>query len=230
MAIRRLYALLGTAALMATAFAASATPPAGATTLPGLITGSVDADATGAALPGVCVYAMAITGYPGDWTASGAQYDATTSASGTYELTVPVGTYGLRFDPSCDNTVTSSYAAQYYLGQPDLESVNAISASATAPATAINVALVAGFSVSGTVTGPWLPDGTANVCVIADDAAGAAVGRASTSSDGSFSIGSLPAGNYQVYFDPTCGGPGPACMRPSITPAKPFGPLPPSYK
>ena len=155
MAIRRLYALLGTAALMATAFAASATPPAGATTLPGLITGWVDAGTTGAALPGVCVYAIAITGYPGDWTASGAQYDATTSASGTYELTVPVGTYGLRFDPSCDNTVTSSYAAQYYLGQPDLESVNAISASATAPATAINVALVAGFSVSGTVTGPW---------------------------------------------------------------------------
>ncbi len=97
LAIRWLYALLGTVALMATAFAASATPPAGATTLPGLITGSVDAGTTGAALPGVCVYAMAITGYPGHWTASGAQYDATTGASGTYELTVPVGTYGVTF-------------------------------------------------------------------------------------------------------------------------------------
>jgi hypothetical protein len=191
---------------MATAFAAPATPPAGATTLAGLITGWVDAGTTGAALPGVCVYAIAITGYPGAWSASGAQYDATTSASGTYELTVPVGTYGLRFDPSCDNTVTSSYATQYYLGQPDLESVNAISASATTPATAVNVALVAGFSVSGTVTGPWAPNGTANVCVTADDAPGAAVGRASTSSDGTFSIRSLPAGDYRVYFDPTCGG------------------------
>jgi hypothetical protein len=206
LAIRRFYALLVTAALIAAAFAAPATAPAGATTLPGLITGWVDAGTTGAALPGVCVYAIAITGYPGAWTALGPQYDATTGASGTYELSVPVGTYGLRFDPSCDNTVTSWYATQYYLGQPDLESVNAISASATAPATAINVALVAGFSVSGTVTGPWAPNGTANVCVMADDAAGAAVGRASTSSDGTFSIGSLPAGNYQVYFDPTCGG------------------------
>ena len=177
MAIRRLYALLGTAALMATAFATLTTPPAGATTL-GLITGWVDAGTTGAALPGVCVHAIAITGYPGAWSASGAQYDATTSASGTYELTVPVGTYGLRFDPSCDNTVTSSYATQYYLGQPDLESVNAISASATTAATAISVALRAGFSVSGKVTGPWAPNGTANVCVIADDAPGAAVGRA----------------------------------------------------
>jgi Carboxypeptidase regulatory-like domain len=206
LAIRRSYALLVTAALIAAAFAAPATAPAGATTLPGLITGWVDAGTTGAALPGVCVYAIAITGYPGAWTALGPQYDATTGASGTYELSVPVGTYGLRFDPSCDNTVTSWYATQYYLGQPDLESVNAISASATAPATAINVALVAGFSVSGTVTGPWAPNGTANVCVMADDAAGGEVGLASTSSDGTFSIGSLPAGNYQVYFDPTCGG------------------------
>ncbi len=203
---RRLCAALGTAGLLLTGSGPAATVPAWAAPLEGVISGTVDAGGTGGPLAGVCVYATAVTGQPGYWVAAGPQYESSTVGTGDYEMRVPVGTYAVRFDPTCDGTVPSPYAVQYYLGQVDLESADAVSASATSPATGIDASLATGFSLSGAVTGLGGPNGLANVCVSADDAAAVTVGRATTSTDGIFTIANLPAGNYWVHFDPTCGG------------------------
>ncbi len=152
------------------------------------------------------MYATGVTGQPGYWVAAGPEYESSTVGTGAYELRVPVGTYVLRFDPSCGRTLPSPYAVQYYLGQVDLERADAISVSATSPATGINALLATGFSLSGAVTGSEAPNGLANVCVSAVDAATATVGRATTSTNGTFTIANLPAGSYWVHFDPTCGG------------------------
>lgn len=204
--VRRLCAALGTAGLLVTALGAAATVPAWAAPLEGVISGAVDADATGAPIAGVCVYATGVTGQPGYWVAAGPEYESSTVGTGAYELRVPVGTYVLRFDPSCGRTLPSPYAVQYYLGQVDLERADAVSVSATSPATGINALLATGFSLSGAVTGSEAPNGLANVCVSAVDAATATVGRATTSTNGTFTIANLPAGSYWVHFDPTCGG------------------------
>ena len=147
--IPKLCVLLSTAGVVGAAWA----PSAGAVPATGLITGAVSGVA---GQPGadVCTYAIAVSGQPGSWAATGPRYEVTTASNGSYELAVPEGTYVLRFDPSCGSTVLSSYAAQYYLGQPDLESANAVSVSGTSPITGANAVLVAGFSVSGAVSAP----------------------------------------------------------------------------
>ena len=152
------------------------------------------------------MYATGVTGQPGYWVAAGPHYESSTVGTGAYELRVPVGTYVLRFDPSCGGTLPSPYAVQYYLGQVDLETADAVSVSATSPAAGLNALLATGFSLSGAVTGSEAPNGLANVCVSADDPVAATVGRATTSTNGTFTITNLPAGNYWVHFDPTCGG------------------------
>ncbi len=215
--VRRLCAALGTAGLL-TALGTAATVPVWAAPSEAVISGTVDAGATGAPIAGVCVYAMGVTGQPGSWVAAGPHYESSTVGTGDYELRVPVGTYVLRFDPSCDGTVPSPYAVQYYVGQVDLGSADAVSVSATSPGTGINAALATGFSLSGAVTASEGPNGLANVCVSADDAAAATVGRATTSTNGTFTIANLPAGNYWVHFDPTCGGARKSALRGSVLP------------
>ncbi len=187
--------------------AASVVGPSRAEAVPatGLITGSISV-ATGQPGGDVCTYAIAVSGQPGSWVATGARYVSAAAAGGSYELSVPVGTYAVRFDPSCGGTISSSYAAQYYLDQLDLENANAVTVSAISPATGTDAALAPGFSVSGAVSAPGAPGATADVCVSADDRAGHAVDSARTSTDGRFTIGNLPTGHYWVYFDPTCGG------------------------
>jgi hypothetical protein len=110
--------------------------PAAATSATGLIAGSVDDIASGVPVPGVCVYAYAVNGEQGSWVATGASYRAVTESDGSYEVAVPVANYAVEFDPSCEGTVPSPYARQYYLAQVDLEDANTVFASAISPATA----------------------------------------------------------------------------------------------
>ncbi len=129
-----------------------------------------------------------------------------TQGDGSYEVTVPVANYAVEFDPSCGGPVLSPYALQYYVGQVDLPDANPVFASAISPATGIDAHLVAGYTISGTVTEAGGTGVGANVCASADDSAGHRVSSAKTAADGTYAIGNLPAGTYTVYFDPTCGG------------------------
>jgi hypothetical protein len=97
------------AALMGPAGAVSLAPKAEAAPAPGVITGSADDSTTGAAAPGICVYAYAVNGNEGlaAKVSTGAQYEATTVGDGTYEIEAPTGYYVVRFDPSCGGTVAS---------------------------------------------------------------------------------------------------------------------------
>ncbi len=205
-AARPLCSAFASAALVLGVLGTVATVPAEAAPLPAVISGTVDAGATDAPIAGACVYAIGVTGQPGSWVAAGPRYETSTGSTGDYELGVTVGTYVLRFDPSCGRTVPSPYAVEYYLGQTDLDRADAVSVSATSPATGINAALAAGYSLSGAVAGSEAANGLANVCVSAEDAAAVTVGNTTTSTDGTFTISNLPAGNYRVRFDPTCGG------------------------
>ncbi len=112
--------------------------------------------------------------------------------------------YVVRFDPSCDGTKSSPYAAQYFVGQLDFSSANAVDVSGSA--TGVDAHLVPGFSISGTVSAPGDATGGQRrcSCVSADAPAGNAVISAKTAADGTYQIGNLPAGTYSVNFDPTC--------------------------
>ncbi len=183
--------------------------PTGAQAQMGAITGSVDDAATGAVLAGICVYAYPVSAYGPRTNPSAPNptpYEATTAVDGSYEMGVPDSGYDyvVRFDPSCGGTKTSPYAPQYAaLGQLDFQSANAVDASV--PATGVDAHLVPGFSISGTVKAPGGATGAAEVCVSVNDTAGYAVNNAETAPDGTYQVGSLPAGTYSVYFDPTCG-------------------------
>jgi hypothetical protein len=192
---------------MAAVGAVSLSPQAAAAPALGVITGSVDDSTTGAAAPGICVYAYAVNGSEGlaAKVSTGAQYQATTIGDGTYEIEAPTGYYVVRFDPSCGGTVASPYAVQYFAGQLDFESANPVYASAVSPATAVDAHLVAGYSVSGTVTVPGGSSGAGGACVSANDAAGFAVNTAEATPNGAYEVSNLPAGSYHVYFDATCG-------------------------
>jgi len=179
---------------------------AAATPATGLIAGSVDDITSSAPVGGVCVYAYAVSGQRGSLAETGGPYQAVTEGDGSYEVTVPVGNYAVEFDPSCSGAVLSPYALQYYVGQVDLADANPVFASAISPASGIDAHLVAGYTISGTVTEAGGTGGGAKVCASADDSAGHPVSSAKTAANGTYAIGNLPAGTYTVYFDPTCGG------------------------
>jgi hypothetical protein len=182
-----------------------AAPASPATAGPsGVISGIVSASLSGLPLADVCVYASPVTDVKGHWVASGAQYEAASDGAGNYQMNVPVAMYAVRFDPTCQGTLTSSYAIQYYSEQPNPEDANPVFASAITPATSIDAELEIAYTVSGTVntaSGPGIGD----VCASALDPAGKIVNSARTASDGAFTIGGLPSGTYTFYFDPTCG-------------------------
>jgi hypothetical protein len=194
---------LAVAALLAATVVISTTP-AGAGAATGVIAGSVDESTSGAPVADVCVYAYPASGEQGSWATTGAPYRALTEGDGSYAVSVPVANYVVEFDPSCHGTVPSPYALQYYFGQLDMEDANPVFASAISPTTGVDAHLVAGYSVSGTVTEAG--GSGATVCASADDGAGHLVNSAKAVADGSYTIGNLPAGTYDVYFDPTCAG------------------------
>ena len=90
------------------------------------------------------------------------------------------------------------------------DSANEVDASQSA--TGVDAHLVAGFSISGTVSTPGETTGPADVCVSAD-AAGHPVISAKTGPGGGYQIGKIPAGTYSVDSTRPAAG-----RRPAITP------------
>ena len=130
---------------------------------------------------------------------------ATSDPGGGYELWgVPVGTYRVRFDPTCLGTTVSPYAAQFYDGAADYGSATTLNIASVAPQLGVNATLFAGASITGTVTAPGAVN-AANICVEAVDALNGYVVRlATTDPAGAYDLTNLPAATYKVVFDPAC--------------------------
>jgi hypothetical protein len=114
-----------------------------------------------------------------------------TGGDGSFEFAaVPDGTYTLRFDGSRDNYVDQTSAP--------------FSLSAGAESPIENVQLTAGASISGTVHGADDPgNGLGDIQVIAEDTNGNPVTDTSTDpDDGTYTLVGLPAGSYQLVFEP----------------------------
>lgn len=84
-------------------------------------------------------------------------------ADGNYSVGIlPADKYAVFFDPTCANTQTSAYAAQYYDNAPDCAAVigspsNEITLASGGSASNINDTLTLQSVISGTVTGSGCP-------------------------------------------------------------------------
>jgi len=177
-----------------------------ALTAGGSISGTVTDAADPSGLAGVCVSAQSADGGIGF-------ASAVTAADGTYSLTgLSADSYTIEFDPTCNGIDASADIAQS-TAQP-------VALGAGAAVTGINAALIAGGSISGTVTDAADPSGLAGVCVTALSAdGGTGSGTATTADDGTYTITNLPPDSYTVEFDPTCGGSIESTDAPQSTPS-----------
>ena len=127
--------------------------------------------------------------------ANGSAY---TAADGSYTIThlAPGWDYKVCFDAS--GATGGSSDALGYIEQ----CTTSVEVSSGATTTGINVALVGGGAVSGTVTDAGgTPHGLANVWVSLYSASTAANGTAYTAADGSYTVTGLPsATDYNVHF------------------------------
>jgi hypothetical protein len=133
--------------------------------------------------------------------------EAITGPLGQYTVdNLPVDNYVLVFVPNC--LFGSDDAVQFNNNAPSFTVASQAPVQLTTPgqdATA-NEVLAAGATVNGHVTAGDATD-QSGVCVYAyatSDTLAVSVGF--TSSDGSYSVSNLPAGDFRLVLDPTCGG------------------------
>jgi beta-glucosidase len=168
----------------------------------GTISGTVTDATSGSGLANVCVYLYQVGN-----TASAA-YATCTAAGGTYSLSgVTSGSYNVAFaDP------TSTHVTQWYTGT----AAGASSASGAKPVvvpngngsvSGINAALaaVATGGVNGTVLDATTGTPVANICVYVykSGVSNVATAGSCTAANGTYSIGGIPSGSYNVaFYDP----------------------------
>lgn len=157
---------------------------------PGEITGTV------ANRAGVPVQSVAVDVY-----GSGFSFEpikiAFTNANGEYTVEgLTEGEYKVGFFPP-----GSTYLAQYYSGQPSLESANPVLVTAGKTTTGIGATLTEGGKISGTVTDAYTHGGLGKIGVSAY-ATGVefGFGFASTNANGEYTITGLGTGSYKVEF------------------------------
>ena len=165
----------------------------------GTIAGTVTA-LGGGAQGGICVTASQNGG--------GAGFGSTTTASdGTYTIAgLPTGSYSVEFSTGCGNS--ANYLTQWYHNETSSGSADPVVVTAGSVTASIDAALQAGGTIAGTVI---VAGGAAlsGICVAASqNNAGGGSGFATTASDGTYSITSLPTGSYSVQFYTGCGNSG----------------------
>jgi uncharacterized protein YodC (DUF2158 family) len=162
----------------------------------GTISGKVSSKGAGAT--GVCVHV-----YPSGTTDEVGS--AATTSDGTYSITgLATGSYDLEFVPDCGGTGT--LASQWYSGSATESGATGVTVTAGALTKGANVTLLAGATITGTVTN-GSGKGVGGTCVSADVAGTSTVlGSATTEADGTYSITALPADSYDVEFDSSCAG------------------------
>lgn len=120
-----------------------------------------------------------------------------TDSTGSYNITgLATGNYKLLFN-------ASGYAQQWYSGKSDRTSADIVAVSAPDSVSGIDVALVKGGGISGTVTDPVSGAGIAYVAVsVINAATSSAVAYGSSLADGSYQIPALAPGDYKIQFFP----------------------------
>ena len=140
---------------------------------------------------------ISVSVYPYGYAGGSATGTATTGADGTYTIAnLPAGTYFVEF-----NDPTGTYAEQVYDGQAVGSSIDWVTVTAGTTTPHIDAQLALGGKVSGTVTdGNGIPLPSMYVYVAFAGGAGL-IGGDSTNVNGSYTIGGLAPGSYNVYFD-----------------------------
>ena len=130
---------------------------------------------------------------------------SSTGGDGTYGVNVATaGSYRVGFLPPSGNGGVGSFLTQYYSNKATLAGATPVSVTLGATTPNINATLQRAGEISGAVTdvaGHPLAGVTVTVY-----SAGSSVTSTTTDQGGTYAVGGLPAGTYQVGFD-TGGGP-----------------------
>jgi hypothetical protein len=126
----------------------------------------------------------------------------TTAADGSYELTVPTGTYKIHFGPSFFGPGSGSlgYAPVYYHDAYSSEAASKVAVTAGGATAGIDQAMHEGARVTGTVVDALSKDPLGEITVCANDPATGFGGCDQTDELGAYAIQGLPAGSYRVRF------------------------------
>ncbi|HEY5111018.1 MAG TPA: carboxypeptidase regulatory-like domain-containing protein [Acidimicrobiales bacterium] len=162
---------------------------------PGATMSGIVTDSNGAPLSNICVKV-----YFGGLSVGG----ASSASKGTYAVNdIPSGSYKVQFT----NCGSGSYLPQWYNGTTGASSrggATSITTTVATPAIGINAVMIAGTTISGTVTDSG-GAGLSSVCVYAYTVSGSYAGFARTGSDGTYTLNYLPSGSYKVEFYNGCG-------------------------
>jgi hypothetical protein len=162
----------------------------------GSISGTVTSSEGGTLEANVCVNAYGST--------SAQTYTAITDSSGDYTISsLPAGSYIVEFDPTCNQTTSSTLEIQYYQLANELSEASDITVGTTA-VSGINGILFPASTISGTITNGSSAS-VADACVYLFSADGYSFpAQGQTNASGEYSIDGLPDGTYRVLFDPSC--------------------------
>jgi molybdopterin-binding protein len=150
----------------------------------------------GAAVPGACVEAYRVPGGPAG--------DSSTGPQGKYVLAgLTPGRYKVEFgDPSCSDG-TTGLGAQWY-DHAGAGAATVITVTAGRTASAVNAALPADGTITGSVTGTSASP-LSGVCVSAVPLAKGKPASFTVSGGGSYTLADLQPGQYRVEFQAGCG-------------------------
>jgi Carboxypeptidase regulatory-like domain len=175
-------------------------------TLPkmGSVAGHVIDGATSAAIPGICVAAIPMSGPGGPGL-------GTTGLRGNYVIGgLAPGTYQVHFTPVCVGEI-GAVASQWYLNQASQTAAVLVRVTFGQQHGGVDAMLAADGGIGGTVTDATHGVPVAGICVtaaargpIADEPPVTAV----TSADGKYLVSNLEPGRYTVRFSNGCGAGG----------------------
>jgi hypothetical protein len=140
--------------------------------------------ASGAALGGIIVTAYDSAGY--------AIGTATTTASGTYELFVPAGSYRIVFEDR-----TGTYASAYYAGAESFEISTTIAVSADQSAENVDAAMQRAGRISGNIRDANSGAALASIIVAAYNPSGSVRTFTTTDASGLYTL-VVPPGAYKI--------------------------------
>jgi 5-hydroxyisourate hydrolase-like protein (transthyretin family) len=162
------------------------------------VSGTVLDATTHQPVAGVTVEAIP-TSTPGDGSIAFSS-EAQTASDGTYTIGgLAAGTYRVEFAaPSYDGT-TTNYLTSYYNGK-SYTNADPLTLVVGETRTGIDAALVAGGEIDGRITDASTSSALNDAAVTVYDASGNYVSTAYTSSDGTYAVHALPAGQYRLSF------------------------------